>query len=82
MTEARKQALEHFYNYLHYGGDNFHSLLFRLIQKADSANFEKLQDGFPQECFVYLDWYNCEDDQKFWKLNSFNGETVQTVGEK
>ena len=78
MSEERSQALDHFYNYLQFGGDNFHSLLFRLLQKADSANFARLQAGFPQECFVYQDWYTCESDQEFWKREREKGFTSAT----
>ena len=45
----------------------FHAILFRLIQKADQTNLEKLRSGFREEVEVYEDWLSSESEEEFFK---------------
>lgn len=47
--------------------NNFHSLLYRLICKADEQNSVKLLTGFPDEMTAYLLWYKSTSSDDFFK---------------
>jgi len=36
--------------------DNFTSCLFRLMAKADRANLNRIEKGFPKECELFYWW--------------------------
>ena len=66
-THALFAAAVHLYTWQHYGGDNFHSILFRLIAKADALSVNALRKGFPYEVSVYYEWFNSETPETFYK---------------
>lgn len=45
------------YNVIHGTGTNcFGEMLFRLIDKADTQNRERLRKGFPEAVDLYMEW--------------------------
>jgi 2-oxo-4-hydroxy-4-carboxy--5-ureidoimidazoline (OHCU) decarboxylase len=47
--------------------NNFHSMLYNLICKADERNKTKLLTGFPDEMTAYLLWYKSTSSDDFFK---------------
>ena len=56
--------------------DHFTVMLYRLLNKADPVNKERIGVGFPTELLAYELWYNSPDPQGFFKqhLGDINGK--------
>lgn len=67
-NEKYLDAVKHVH-YWQYGQNptNFTSLLFRLFQKADACNKARLGRAFPIEMCAYMEWYECESQDKFFE---------------
>lgn len=50
-----------------FGGSNFTSLLYTLINKADPVNRAKIRRSYPVEVTVYEDWQKSPDEKDFFK---------------
>ncbi len=45
---------------------NFHSALYRLIEKADHTNREKLRLAYPDEVMAWEEWHKAESESEFF----------------
>ena len=45
----------------HHGNDNFHSILLRLMMKADMGNMARLARAFPNTAKVFKAWKDGEE---------------------
>jgi hypothetical protein len=69
MVYAHKNLLEavtHLYNWQTFGGDNFHSRLYEMFQKADNTNILKLITGFQVEAAAWSLWRLSTNQDKFF----------------
>jgi hypothetical protein len=55
------RALKELYYWQKSRGDNFHSILYTMFQKADRYNYKKLARGFPEEELAYSMWCKAGD---------------------
>ncbi len=62
LTEAIKEL----YFWQFGNNDNFHSLLYRLISKADYGNRLNLSRAFPAEVLAFTLWQDSEDPDAFY----------------
>jgi len=60
---------------------NFSSLLYRMFQKADASNLQKLRRGFPAQYMAWKLWNSFGDQDHFFKtwlgedfFNTLRGE--------
>lgn len=64
------EALRELYFWKFNPSDNFHSLLFTLIAKADLDNRKSLALAFPAEVLAWNMWQESPDEDEFFKLHS------------
>lgn len=67
MSLSLKAAIRELYYWQYSKLNNFHSMLYDLIAKADNSNRAALRRGFPSEVLAYEYWYNSSDPILFFK---------------
>ena len=70
--EFREAVMQLFYWQYGSSRDNFSSILYMLMQKADSSNQAKFQRGFPNEFLAWQCWQRSEDPEAFFKEYGFD----------
>jgi len=68
------EAIRELYFWQHGNGDNFHSLLYTLIGKADPHNQRQLEMGFPNEVLAWQMWQNAKNPEAFFKYHGIPGD--------
>ena len=61
------EAIRELYYSKYQNNDNFHSMLYRLIAKADPSNRRRLSVGFPAEVLAYTMWLESENEKEFFE---------------
>lgn len=65
-AKSFREAVDLLYSWKYHAGDNFSSLLFNLITKADAANRARLQAAFPLEFRAWSMWLYSVDEKEFF----------------
>ena len=74
---TRKEAVMELFHWQNSTGDNFHSMLYRLIEKADIGNRIRLRRGFPEEVQAYMNWQASATSKEFFD-RELRHETEET----
>lgn len=69
-----RKALAHDILYWQQGGDNFTSLLFTLLCKADPERKAKLTMCFPDEASIFMEWIESASPGAFFETYSISQE--------
>lgn len=48
------------------GNSFFTCYLFDLLAKADNQNFHKISNVYPDECEIFMEWKNSNNEEEFF----------------
>lgn len=75
-TETERALARDLYLAFEHRADHFNGHLFRLLHKADNANFLRLAMGFPLEAALYQQWRDAPTETAFYVAYRV-GETLR-----